>query len=84
MKRQKLQESETIELEKEPGVEFREVAKIFITSFSRPSFKKITVDEAISTKEKGSIPKETPKKLSSLSLKNSLPSAFGGWQLSAG
>ena len=40
-------------LEKEPGVEFREVAKLFITSFARPSFKKIASERETATKEKG-------------------------------
>jgi len=49
-------------LEKEPGVEFREVAKLFIASFDRPSFKE-TTDKGVATpKEKSTIPKETPKK----------------------
>jgi hypothetical protein len=42
-------------LEKEPGVEFREVAKLFITKFYRPSFKEAVSEEVIG-------PKETPKK----------------------
>ena len=49
-------------LEKEPGVEFREVAKLFITSFDRPSFKETTSKEVATTKEKGMVPKQTPKK----------------------
>ena len=54
-------------LEKEPGVEFREVAKLFITSFDRPSFEAIRGKEAVTTGEKSVVFKETPKKLSSLS-----------------
>jgi ATP-dependent DNA helicase RecG len=49
-------------LEKEPGVEFREVAKLFITSFSRPSFMETPGKEAATMKEKSMPPKETPKK----------------------
>ena len=49
-------------LEKEPGVEFREVAKLFITSFDRPSFKAIRGKEAVTTEEKSVVFKETPKK----------------------
>jgi ATP-dependent DNA helicase RecG len=49
-------------LEKEPGVEFKEVAKLFITSFDRPSFKKKTGKEAVTAEEKSIAPKETPKK----------------------
>ena len=49
-------------LEKEPGVEFREVAKLFITSFDRPSFKEKTGKEAATIREKSMAPKETPKK----------------------
>jgi len=54
-------------LEKEPGVEFREVAKLFITSFDRPSFEAIRGKEAVTTEEKSVVFKETPKKLPSLS-----------------
>ena len=35
-------------LEKEPGVQFREIAKLFITSFDRPSFGE-SVDKAVVT-----------------------------------
>jgi ATP-dependent DNA helicase RecG len=35
-------------LEKEPGVQFREIAKLFITSFDRPSFGE-NVDKAVTT-----------------------------------
>jgi ATP-dependent DNA helicase RecG len=49
-------------LEKEPGVEFREVAKLFITSFDRPSFREIMGKKDTITKEKRMLPKETPKK----------------------
>ena len=41
------------------GVEFREVSKLFITSFGGK--------EAVTTGEKSMVFKETPKKLSSLS-----------------
>jgi ATP-dependent DNA helicase RecG len=49
-------------LEKEPGVEFREVATLFITRFDRPSFKEAMGKEVATTKEKGLAPKETLKK----------------------
>ena len=49
------------------GVEFREVSKLFITSFDRPSFEAIRGKEAVTTGEKSMVFKETPKKLSSLS-----------------
>jgi ATP-dependent DNA helicase RecG len=49
-------------LEKEPGVEFREVAKLFIASFDRPSFEAIRGKEAVTTGEKSVVFKETPKK----------------------
>ena len=54
-------------LEMEPGVEFRKVAKLFITSFDRPSFEAIRGKEAVNTEEKSVVFKETPKKLSFLS-----------------
>jgi hypothetical protein len=48
-------------LEKEPGVEFKEVAKLFITRFDRPSFKE-TTDKGVETHlGKSTSPKETPK-----------------------
>ena len=43
-------------------MEFREVAKLFITSFSRPSFMETLGKEAATMKEKSMTPKETPKK----------------------
>ncbi|MBW2079206.1 MAG: AAA family ATPase, partial [Deltaproteobacteria bacterium] len=49
-------------LEKEPGVEFREVAKLFITSFYRPSFREIMGKKGATTKEKRMPAEETPKK----------------------
>jgi ATP-dependent DNA helicase RecG len=33
-----MKESEAVELKNEPTVQFQEIAKIFITSFDRPSF----------------------------------------------
>jgi hypothetical protein len=43
-------------------VEFREVAKLFITSFDRRSWKKAPSKKATTTKEKSPSPKETLKK----------------------
>ena len=48
-------------------MEFREVAKLFITSFYRPSFEAIRGKETVTTEEKSVVFKETPKKLYSLS-----------------
>lgn len=41
-------------LEKEPGVEFKEIAKIFITSFVRPSFQESPEQPAFGTSDKTS------------------------------
>ena len=49
-------------LEKEPDVEFREVAKLFITSFERHSYKAAAAKGATITEEESPSPKETPKK----------------------
>lgn len=49
-------------LEKEPGVEFKEVAKLFITRFDRPSFKETTDKGAATPIGKSMSPKEIPKK----------------------
>jgi ATP-dependent DNA helicase RecG len=49
-------------LEKEPGVEFKEIANLFITMFSRPSFKEAISEETTVAKEKSISPKETLKK----------------------
>ncbi len=49
-------------LEKEPGVQFREVAKLFITSFYRPSYKEIIGKKHATTKGVKMPPEETPKK----------------------
>ena len=38
-------------LEKEPGVQFREIAKLFITSFDRPSFGESADKAVVTTQE---------------------------------
>jgi ATP-dependent DNA helicase RecG len=50
-------------LEKEPGVQFREVAKLFITSFERPSFQKIKGKGAGTTQETLKKPQRNPKEI---------------------
>jgi ATP-dependent DNA helicase RecG len=47
-------------LGKEPGAEFKEIARIFLTIFSRPSYKEGRGKQP--PEEKTSAPKETPKK----------------------
>jgi len=49
-------------LEKEPEVVFSEVAKLFVTSFYRPSFIEKTVKGEKTIIEKSKVLKETPKK----------------------
>jgi ATP-dependent DNA helicase RecG len=50
-------------LEKEPGVEFKEVAKLFISKFDRPSFKGTVGEEVIGPKETLKKPQRNLKEL---------------------
>jgi ATP-dependent DNA helicase RecG len=50
-------------LEKEPGVEFKEVAKLFVTRFGRPSFKETLGEQTITPKEAPKKPQRNPKEI---------------------